>query len=149
MKKYTIGALFTPDFEKVLLIEKQRPDWQKGRLNFPGGHIEEGEISYVSVGREFFEETNLKIPVSDWIRIGCIENAGHYTVDFFTAIYNEAKHGAAISRTDEKIMWVDCINNAWPENLISNLTWLIPFAKNIHQQGNADGLEFGHFNYTY
>jgi 8-oxo-dGTP diphosphatase len=149
MKKYTIGALFTSDFNRVLLIQKERPQWQKGKLNFPGGHIEVGEWGHDCIAREFFEETNLKIPSTNWTQIGLIENEGEYTVEFYTAVYNEGKHGEPITRTEEKIVWIDCQNNSWPENLISNLAWLIPFAKNYHKQGNADGLVFGHFMYKY
>lgn len=71
-KRYTIGALFTPELDLVLLIEKTKPDWQKGRLNLPGGHIEQGETCLQCVRREFQEETGLD--VEKWIHIGRIDN---------------------------------------------------------------------------
>lgn len=147
MKKYTIGALFTPDFEKVLLIEKQRPEWQKGRLNFPGGHIEEGETGSECIAREFNEEANVFIPPQDWMQIGMIENEGEYFVEFFTTVYKEELHGVVKSLTDEELHWVYCAN--LPEKVISNLRWLVPFAINCFNQGNADNLAFGHFMYKY
>ena len=29
--------------DSILMIRKNRPDWQAGKLNLPGGHIEEDE----------------------------------------------------------------------------------------------------------
>ena len=147
MKKYTIGALFTPDFEKVLLIEKQRPDWQKGRLNFPGGHIEEGETGSECISREFNEEANVLIKPLDWYYIGMIENEGEYLVEFFTAIYKEEEHGKVQSLTNEELHWVYCAD--LPDKVISNLRWLVPFAMNFYNKGNSDNLVFGHFMYKY
>jgi 8-oxo-dGTP pyrophosphatase MutT (NUDIX family) len=46
---------------QVLLINKDRPAWQKGRLNLPGGRIEEGETPVQAAIRELMEETGLKV----------------------------------------------------------------------------------------
>lgn len=143
MNKYTIGALFTPDFEQVLLILKNKPKWQAGKYNLPGGSIEDGETSHDCVVREFEEEAGLM--VSSWQHVGQINNPGNYYVDMLTSIcYNPQD---LKQPTEEKCEWVKCSD--LPENVISNLHWLIPFAKNFWKQGNADGLKFGHFTYTY
>lgn len=146
-KKYTIGALFTPDFRRVLLILKTKPKWQAGKFNLPGGSIEEGEDCFQCVAREFKEETNIDIPDKDWDYIGRIENQSNYYVDFLTSIYHEDIHGVTKKLTEEQPVWAN--TDALPDNVISNLHWLIPFAKNIHNQGNADSLTFGEFNYKY
>ena len=44
---------------KILLVKKDRPDWQKGRLNLVGGHIEEGETPEQAALRELQEESGL------------------------------------------------------------------------------------------
>jgi len=145
MKKYTIGALFTPDFTKVLLILKTKPNWQAGKYNFPGGSIEKGESANDCVSREFLEETGVSISPEQWTYIGRIKNPSNYYVEIFTSIcYNPER---VESLTDEKCEWVEC--NNLPENIISNISWLVPFAKNIWQQGNADGLKYGVFEYSY
>ena len=36
--KYSVGFLFNPDETKVVLIKKNRHDWEKGLLNGVGGH---------------------------------------------------------------------------------------------------------------
>ena len=61
MTEYVVGFLFNPEMDKVVLIEKNRPEWQKGFLNGVGGHIEEGEDPYFTMRREFVEETGLHI----------------------------------------------------------------------------------------
>jgi 8-oxo-dGTP pyrophosphatase MutT (NUDIX family) len=57
MKRYVVGFCFDFNHENVLLICKNRPDWQAGRLNGLGGKIEDGESPLTAVGREFAEET--------------------------------------------------------------------------------------------
>jgi len=42
-KTYVAGFMFSPDLENVVLIEKQKPEWQKGKYNAVGGKIEDGE----------------------------------------------------------------------------------------------------------
>lgn len=145
MKKYTIGALFTPDFEKVLLIKKEKPAWQKGKYNFPGGSVEDGESSHECVAREFKEETGLDLPPDNWTYIGKIDNPQNYYVDMLTSICYSPENVQTL--TDEKCEWIEV--DKLPENIISNLAWLVPFAKNIWKQGNADGLRFGKFEYSY
>lgn len=44
---------------KILLVEKDRPDWQKGRLNLVGGKIEKGETPEQAALRELQEESGL------------------------------------------------------------------------------------------
>lgn len=146
MKRYTIGILLFQDFSKVLLIKKTKPEWQAGKLNFPGGKLEPNELQIECVVREFYEETNLSIPEDDWKFIGVIQNQDEgYEVDIFTALYNYNKHGEPFSNTEEEVMW--CHVNCLPPNVISNLRWLIPFGINCHQQGNYDVLKTGVFTY--
>lgn len=64
MKKYVAGFLFSSDGTMVALVEKQKPDWQKGKLNAIGGKIEEGESALQAMQREFKEEAGLDI--SNW-----------------------------------------------------------------------------------
>lgn len=46
---------------KVLLLYKNRPSWQAGKLNLPGGQIEQGETVVEAAIRETKEETGLTI----------------------------------------------------------------------------------------
>ena len=61
MQEYVVGFLFDEDARRyhktghgnVVLIEKNRPAWQAGRLNGVGGHIEIGETPDEAISREF------------------------------------------------------------------------------------------------
>ena len=56
MKKYNLILVFSPDRSKILMcLRKKAP--HKGKLNFVGGSIEEGEESEAAAYRELFEET--------------------------------------------------------------------------------------------
>lgn len=48
---------FKPD--SVLIVEKHRPEWQKGRLNLPGGKVEAKESPEMAAVRELREETGI------------------------------------------------------------------------------------------
>lgn len=67
---YVVGFLFSTNKKEVVLIKKNRPDWQKGLLNGIGGHIED-ETPLEAMKREFLEETGLKIEY--WKQFAYIE----------------------------------------------------------------------------
>jgi 8-oxo-dGTP diphosphatase len=71
--KYALGFAFSWDLKEVLLIEKNRPAWQKGFLNGVGGHVEAGESGLQCCVREFTEETGLFIPGAFWQYVGVME----------------------------------------------------------------------------
>jgi len=39
-RRYSAVVMFSDDLEQVLLIHKLKPDWQAGKVNFPGGKVE-------------------------------------------------------------------------------------------------------------
>lgn len=55
--EYVLGFMFNLAESKVLLVWKNRPAWQAGKLNGVGGKIEEGETPIQAMNREFAEET--------------------------------------------------------------------------------------------
>src|SRR3989338_6146087 len=122
MKLYTVGFIFNEDFSKVLLVKKNRPDWQKGKLNGPGGRIEDGETSIRCVAREIFEEAGLETQEEDWFFFAKL-NREDASVDFYTSIYRGSLDRVS-SQTDEEVGWFN--TKSLPENTIHNLTWLIP-----------------------
>lgn len=36
-KRYSAVVVLSEDLERVVLIHKQKPDWQAGKANVPGG----------------------------------------------------------------------------------------------------------------
>lgn len=62
----SLGFIFDEELENVLLIEKNKPDWQKGKLNGVGGHCEPNESYITSMIRECFEETGIETSKNKW-----------------------------------------------------------------------------------
>lgn len=126
--RYVAGFLFSEREEtkdRVILIRKNRPEWQKGKWNAIGGKVEEGESVYAAMTREFEEEAGLK--VENWKKF-CELSGDGYQVDFFVA-YGKTWHCKAM--TDEAIQGFK--TSELPEDVIPNLRWLIPMAANMEE----------------
>lgn len=130
-KKYVCGFMFNDSYEHVLLIEKKKPDWQKGKLNGIGGKIEPDEAPYVAMVREFHEETG--IFHTDWNNL-CELSGDDWTVIFYWAVGDISK----AKRTTEEIPMVISIKYL-PRNIIPNLSWLIPLA--MDRTTDNDGIK--------
>jgi len=68
-----MGFLFNKRLE-ILLIEKNRPERYKGRLNEVGGKIENGESPTAAIDKEFFEETGARATWGQFCLIHGIEH---------------------------------------------------------------------------
>jgi 8-oxo-dGTP diphosphatase len=67
IKEYVLGFAFSKDMNHVVLIEKLRPDWQKGCFNGVGGKIEPTDKKPVyAMIREFKEETGVDTNITHW-----------------------------------------------------------------------------------
>jgi 8-oxo-dGTP diphosphatase len=60
MISYVVGFMFSEYCNEIALIKKKRPEWQKGRLNGIGGHIEKNEVPHDAMYREFEEEAGIE-----------------------------------------------------------------------------------------
>lgn len=68
---YCLGFIFNEDETKVLMLKKNKPDWQLGMLNGIGGKRElfDGSMEG-SMVRECTEETKIITTEEDWYFIG-------------------------------------------------------------------------------
>jgi 8-oxo-dGTP diphosphatase len=123
MKNYVVGFCFFGN--EVILIEKIKPDWQKGSLNGPGGSIEEGESPAGAMVREFQEEVGHNI--YDWQEFVTMKHTD-WIVHFFVSHANSKLKlpGPTQTSKEEKIGWYYIYD--LPYNVIFNLRWLIPLA---------------------
>lgn len=64
-QRYVLGIATDPAHAGVLLVLKNRPDWQAGLLNGIGGKIESGETPDQAIVREFYEETGIRTDFTD------------------------------------------------------------------------------------
>lgn len=131
MKQYTVGLVFDATLEHVLLLHKQKPTWQIGKLNGLGGKVEPDETPIECVARECLEETCLTIPPADWTQFATVINPtsmGDHTaqIDFFATRYSgqmsDAKQGDY-----EAVEWFPIGN--LPENCLQNLFFITPMAR--------------------
>ena len=122
MQHYVCGFLISPDRGRVLLIRKNRPAWQAGKLNGVGGKVEPGEAPRAAMAREFREEAGLDLPESAWSHVVMLTGRdGDWAGHFFRAF---GGIDAAQAMTDEplEIHPVDAL----PPDTIPNLRWIIP-----------------------
>ena len=119
--KYALGFLFRniAGETEVALMRKTHPDWQSGKLNGIGGHVERDEEPVETMIREFKEETGAET---------------HNWSFFCTMIFEEAiiycfksmERVEVKTITDEEVIWFRA--NWLPDKVIPNLRWLIPMA---------------------
>ncbi len=134
---YVVGLIFTPDYEQVLLIRKNHPDWQTGRLNGIGGKVKDKESFTAAMFREFKEETLLKELADDleygWEDI-CALIMDNVEVRFFkalmtsSAIYN--LHGKLNDSREVFELWDvnDALFNYRADSFVNGLDWILPLA---------------------
>lgn len=121
MKLYVAGFLFNETRDQVVLIKKNRPDWQKGRLNGIGGHVEPGESVRNAMSREFSEEAGMFIAPSSWNEIVQLNVGTVAQIHFFWAIGDVR----LVRSTTDEVVDVHPVR-ALPETSHRNLRWLIP-----------------------
>lgn len=127
MQEYACGFLFSPDRSRVLLIRKNRPAWQAGKLNGLGGKIEPGETPHQAMRREFREEAGLDLPESHWQHVLTLSGeddagTGRGWAGYFFRAFGDLE--AVHPMTDEALEVHPALS--LPENIIPNLRWMIP-----------------------
>lgn len=121
--EYVVGLMFNENKEKILLIMKERPEWQKGLLNGIGGKIEKGENPFQCMVREFKEEVGIETTIYDWIHYLTISNDKSFIVHFFYCFSD--KMFRAKAQTDE-IPIIIPVKDIKSFSTINNLQYLIP-----------------------
>lgn len=101
MNRYVVGFLFDDDMKNILLIRKNRPAWQAGKLNGVGGKIERFEQPIAAMAREFYEEAGEDTPAT-WAHV-CTLRFPYAEVEFFAGKSTFHFNGAH-TRTDEEIV---------------------------------------------
>ncbi|HYC34367.1 MAG TPA: NUDIX domain-containing protein [Candidatus Paceibacterota bacterium] len=122
MQKYTLAFIFNSILDKVLLMHKSRPASLAGKVNGLGGKLEGDEDLYECIMREVKEESDLDTKKDKWIYVG-EKYAPNWHVATFCYVY-EGDMSDAKSMEDQPVEWFDVRN--LPENVMSNLTWIIP-----------------------
>lgn len=124
---YVCGFLFDENKSHVLLIKKNKPAWQTGKLNGIGGKIESGEMPLDAMRREFKEEAGIDIHTSEW-KDFCVLKGVDYIVHFFTAKVSTELFFTYKTMTDEQVVCISCNFHYNEHKMLPNLTWLLPLA---------------------
>ena len=119
-QSYVVGYLFDQTERKVVLIEKNKPKWQAGKINGVGGKIEPNESPFDAMCREFREEADMDI--LNWTHVATLSNE-NFEVHMFKAHGDVSK---VKSITEEKLIIADPLN--LPDNVIWDLRWAIPLS---------------------
>ncbi len=122
MLEMVVGFLFDAEYRNVMLVKKNRPPWQDGKINGVGGKIEKDEAPLVAMHREFFEETGHLI---DNFKNFAILNGSGWRVYFYEAMVLELELLKEFDNDEEII--IESVDNL-PNSAIFNIRWLIPLA---------------------
>lgn len=118
---YVVGFMFNPAENAVLLLRKNRPSWQVGKLNGIGGRIETDETPEQAMRRECIEEVGLD--VDSWKHYCTLRDERGWEIHFLSAVGPIMN---ASVMTDELPEVASVL--ALPFDVIPNLKWLIPMA---------------------
>lgn len=123
MKDLVLGFRFDEAEQQVVLIRKNRPEWQRGKLNGVGGKVEHGETDVEAMVREFEEEASLTTYIDEWEEMGDIN--GDFGV---VSIYKSVGSLKGIkTNTDERITIVPVSLIHDSDEVIPNLKYIIPY----------------------
>lgn len=126
-KEYCLGFVFTTmDRSHVVLIRKNKPEWQHGLLNGLGGCIEWKDAdAHEAMSREYREEAGVWTHDGHWDRFAELILANGDRVHCFAGLDGRPPQ----TLTDEKVE----IHEVWKilrgdESIVYNLKWLLPLA---------------------
>lgn len=144
MTDYVVGFAVTPAtaakcwwLRSVLLVRKNRPEWQAGRLNGPGGKVEEVsrdktgglyrlESPEQAMAREFLEETGVEIVADRWRHRVTLRGDG-WSVHFLTAdaLWEEVELAVTLAEKSDEPMELYEVHRL-PADVVPNVRWLLP-----------------------
>lgn len=134
-QKYVLGFLFNENMKHVVLIKKQKPDWQKNKYNGVGGKIDESDPSVqFAMQREFKEETSLLIQAHRW-NFFCEMEAEDWHVSCFWAIAETLESVETVTEEEVAIVPITAVKNL---DCIENIELLIKLAI-LNSQGGVFG----------
>lgn len=127
-QEYVAGFMFGEKSNRLLLIEKQKPEWQAGKFNAIGGKIESGEKPLAAMIREFKEEVG--IDHEDWVNFCVLEGEpkGNGCVVPWRVYFYKAKGMIDEAQQCEAERPYIVHPQALPANCLPNLSWLVPLA---------------------
>ena len=134
MIRYVLGFMISQNRDEVLLLVKDHPEWQKGKLNGIGGKIAPGENAILAMVREFKEEVGIDTQVSEWNKVCVIKGSDWECVVYTT--FSAALHNHQKLESEEPVV-LPIKNVLFNDQAIGNLKWLIPMCIDADAFGEA------------
>jgi 8-oxo-dGTP diphosphatase len=104
-KEYVLGFLFSEDRKNVVLLRKNKPNYQKGKMNGLGGKVEKVDGTFeTAMTREFQEEAG--VVVTDWKRFATV-----YNDDFYIAVFKSFGDISNVRTMEDEIVSVVRLSN--------------------------------------
>lgn len=145
MTEYVCGFMFSEDRENVLLIQKDRPEWQAGKLNGVGGKIEFVDQERVkfdeafhnysvapcfyAMTREFKEEVGIETHEQDWTHFATLEGSNS-RVYCFKTVSNKIFSNKQMESEEPRIIPVEY---AHFQNCVPNVPFLLRMALDCNE----------------
>lgn len=138
--EYVTGFLFDKTLSKVLLIQKTKPEWQKGKCNGVGGKVEKSETFDNAMQREFKEETGLE--VESWHDFGTILHPTA-VIELYCAVADLDFVKKFKQTTEEAPVLVDVMDILLNKvSIVPNVRWAIPLAMNALENAEENHKHF-------
>ena len=134
--------MFSEDKTEVALIRKQKPEWQKGKLNGIGGKCEIGEYDNFAMVREFKEETGNETSRDQWDLFCIMRGKNIDDEEFEVVCFFTTGDLSKLKTMETEVVEIHKLQDINPlrNDMIENLCWLISLA--------LDGLQDGRPSYT-
>lgn len=135
-REYVVGLAFNEARTHLALINKQRPAWQKHRLNGPGGKMEDGETPEMAISREYWEETGRLVEATRWIIVAVVD------FPLGRVYFLTTTDDIMLTRTttDENVVLVS-VNDLKASPVVPNLRYLVPLALNYAADDSGSKLQ--------
>lgn len=126
--------MFSEDRNRVVLVKKNKPKWQAGKLNGAGGKIEAEESPHQAMVREFDEETGVLI--GSWTRYAIMRGP-----DWEVHVYFSKGNIDRVRTIEEEEVMIANVSDLLNLGCIENLPWLIHLALDVMEDGRPEHTE--------
>ena len=151
-KLYVVGFAFNRKADHVVLIHKDRPEWQKGFLNGVGGKVElDIDVTYAdAMAREFKEKTGMFTVGAEWEHFATMHSGGDklgeeamvfcfriFTNDIFFKVSTQESERIEVFELPGADTWKGC-KTLDRQKLTPHVSTILPMARD-------KGFNFGDF----
>lgn len=124
--RYVVGFMIGREDQRVVMIRKNRPSWQAGFLNGPGGKIELGETPREAMAREFEEETGFPTTPEAWETFFYLQS-DHGTNLYFMAFPVQRIDPLWVSTQTDEAVVIRGLHRIDGE-FLPNMSYILPMA---------------------